>query len=168
MTNSFRRCDRLATIAECDTHGWGVKQWQGVGSTQQHLSENGHCDCHQCDSQRVNDYNFGDIICQMSHGKSGSSQQTIQRSCLPTQWCTTSKKQSFWGRVAIKIFEDFEGTLCKEFITGREPVWIIHYTRQGTCINRPLHLALIQYQVAHPKLISYTTACKLACRLPQK
>ena len=29
-------------------------------------------------------------------------------------------------------------------------------------------MAWIQYQTAHPKLISYTTPCKLACRLPPK
>ena len=49
---------------------------------------------------------------------------------------------------------------------SQEPVSIIHFTRPGTCINRTLHLAWIQYQAAHPKLISYTMPCKLACRLP--
>ena len=42
-------------------------------------------------------------------------------------------------RVAMKIFEDFGGALNKAFIRGWEPVSIIHYTRPGTCINRPLH-----------------------------
>jgi len=42
-------------------------------------------------------------------------------------------------RVAKKIFEDFGGTLCKEFIIGQEPVSIVHYTRPGTSINHPLH-----------------------------
>ena len=44
-------------------------------------------------------------------------------------------------RVATKIFEDFGGALAlnKEFIRGWEPVSIVHYTRPGTCINRPLH-----------------------------
>ena len=43
----------------------------------------------------------------------------------------------------------------------------IHYTRSGTCINNSLHQAWIQYQVAHPKLRSYTTPCKLACFYPK-
>ena len=43
------------------------------------------------------------------------------------------------SRVATKIFEDFGGALNKAFIRGWEPVSIIHYTRPGTCINRPLH-----------------------------
>ena len=43
------------------------------------------------------------------------------------------------SRVAMKIFEDFGGALCKEFIIGWEPVSIFHYTRPGTCINRLLH-----------------------------
>ena len=43
------------------------------------------------------------------------------------------------SRVAMKIFEDFGGMLNKAFIRGQEPVLIIHYTRPGTCINRPLH-----------------------------
>ena len=51
---------------------------------------------------------------------------------------------------------------------GQEPVSIVHYTRPRTCINRPLHLAWIQYQAAQPKLISYTMPCKLACHLPWK
>ena len=72
------------------------------------------------------------------------------------------------SRVATKIFEDFGGALNKAFIRGREPLLIVHYTRPGTCINRPLHQAWIQYQAAHPKLISYTTPCKLACCLPRK
>ena len=72
------------------------------------------------------------------------------------------------NRVATKIFEGFEKVLFKEFIKGWEPVSTVHYTRPGTCINRPLHQAWIQYQAAHPKLISYTTLCKLACCLPQK
>ena len=38
-----------------------------------------------------------------------------------------------------RIFEDFGGAINKAFIRGREPVSIIHYTRPGTCINRPLH-----------------------------
>ena len=58
-------------------------------------------------------------------------------------------------RVATKIFKGFGEALFKEFIMGREPVSIVHYTRPGTCINRPLHLAWIQYQAAHPKVISY-------------
>ena len=63
------------------------------------------------------------------------------------------------GRVATKIFEGFGEALFKEFIKGREPVSSVHYTRPGACINRPLHSAWIQYQVAQPKLISYTTPC---------
>ena len=43
------------------------------------------------------------------------------------------------GRVAMKIFEDFGGALCKEFIVGQEPVSIVHYTRHGTHINCPIH-----------------------------
>ena len=43
------------------------------------------------------------------------------------------------ARVATKIFEGFGEHLSKEFIMGREPVSIIHYTRLGTCINHPLH-----------------------------
>ena len=70
------------------------------------------------------------------------------------------------SRVATKIFEGFGEALFKEFIVGREPISTVHYTRSGTCINRPLHFAWIQYQAAHPKLISCTTPCKLACRLP--
>ena len=46
---------------------------------------------------------------------------------------------TFCDRVATKIFEDFREALNKAFIIGREPVLIIHYTRPGTCINRPLH-----------------------------
>ena len=42
-------------------------------------------------------------------------------------------------RVATKIFEGFGKALFKEFFKGREPVSSIHYTRPGTCINRPLH-----------------------------
>ena len=42
-------------------------------------------------------------------------------------------------RVATKIFKDFGGALNKAFIIGWEPVSIVHYTRPGTCINRPLH-----------------------------
>ena len=72
------------------------------------------------------------------------------------------------SRVALKIFEGFQEALFKEFIMGREPVSIVHYTRPGTCINHSLHEAWIQYQAAHPKLISYATPCKLACCLPQK
>ena len=71
-------------------------------------------------------------------------------------------------RVATKIFEGFGEALFKEFIIGREPVSTIHYTRPGTCINHPIQLAWIQYQAAHPKLISYTMPCKLACCLPRK
>ena len=68
--------------------------------------------------------------------------------------------------VASKILEGFGEVLCKEFILGRKPVSTVHFTRPGTCINHPLHLAWIQYQAAHPKLISSTTPCKLACHLP--
>ena len=42
-------------------------------------------------------------------------------------------------RVATKIFEGFGEALFLEFIMGREPVSIVHYTRPGTCINFPLH-----------------------------
>ena len=42
-------------------------------------------------------------------------------------------------RVAMKIFEDFEKALFKEFIMGWEPVSIVHYNRPGNCINHPLH-----------------------------
>ena len=59
------------------------------------------------------------------------------------------------------IFEVFGWALCKAIIIGWELVSIIHYTWPGTCINRSLHQALIQYQAAHPKLINYTTPCKL-------
>ena len=41
--------------------------------------------------------------------------------------------------LATKIFEDFLGTICKEFILGRKLVSTVHYTRPVTCINRPLH-----------------------------
>ena len=58
-------------------------------------------------------------------------------------------------RVATKIFEGFGEALFKDFIMGRELVSSVHYTRPGTCINRPLHYAWIQYQAAHPKLICY-------------
>ena len=47
--------------------------------------------------------------------------------------------KDFQVRVTTKIFEDFGGALCKEFIVGREPVSTIHYIRPGTCINHPLH-----------------------------
>ena len=70
-------------------------------------------------------------------------------------------------RVATKIFKGFGEAIFKEFIIGREPASTGHYTRPGTCINRLLHQTWIQYQVAQPKLISYPTPCKLACRLPQ-
>ena len=43
------------------------------------------------------------------------------------------------NRVATKIFEGFGEALFKAFIRGREPVSILHYTRPGTCIKRPLH-----------------------------
>ena len=33
--------------------------------------------------------------------------------------------------------EDFGGALCKEFIIGREPVSIVHYTRPGSNIKQP-------------------------------
>ena len=68
-------------------------------------------------------------------------------------------------RVATKIFEG--GVLYKEFIKGLESLSSVHYTRPGTCINRPLHLAWIQYQIAHPQLRSYTMPC-LTLFLPQK
>ena len=42
-------------------------------------------------------------------------------------------------RVAMKIFEDFGGALCKVFIIGQETVPIIHYTSPGTYIYHPLH-----------------------------
>ena len=59
----------------------------------------------------------------------------------------------FHTRLAAKIFEDFGGVLCKEFIKGWEPV---SYQSSTTLVhNRP----------AHPKLISYTITCKLACCL---
>ena len=61
------------------------------------------------------------------------------------------------------------GNLYQPFTTlGQEPVSMVHYTRPGTCINHPLHQAWIQYQVVHPKLISSTMPCKLACCLPRK
>ena len=55
------------------------------------------------------------------------------------QLSTSASVPMFEGRVATKIFEDFGGALNKAFIRGREPVSIVHYTRSGTCINRPLH-----------------------------
>ena len=39
--------------------------------------------------------------------------------------------------LATKIFEDFGGMLCKEFIIGREPVSTVHFTWPGTCIKWP-------------------------------
>ena len=42
-------------------------------------------------------------------------------------------------RVTTKIFKGFGEALFNEFIIGREPVSPVHYTRPGTCINRPLH-----------------------------
>ena len=39
-------------------------------------------------------------------------------------------------RVAMKIFEDFGGTLCKVFIRGRKPVLIIYVTRPGWNLNQ--------------------------------
>ena len=42
------------------------------------------------------------------------------------------------NRVATKIFEGFGEALFMEFIKGREPVSIVHYTRPRTCINHPL------------------------------
>ena len=39
----------------------------------------------------------------------------------------------------LKIFEDFGGALNNAFIRSWEPVSNVHYTRPGTCINRPLH-----------------------------
>ena len=35
--------------------------------------------------------------------------------------------------------EVFGKALFKDFIMGREPVSIVHYTGPGTCINRKLH-----------------------------
>ena len=46
---------------------------------------------------------------------------------------------SILSRVATKIFEGFGEALFKLFIIGREPVSTVHYTRSGTCINRPLN-----------------------------
>ena len=71
------------------------------------------------------------------------------------------QRQVSHSRVATKIFEDLGGALCKAFIIGWEPVSSVHYIKPGTCINRQLHQALIQYQAAHPKLIHYITPCKL-------
>ena len=45
----------------------------------------------------------------------------------------------FCNRVATKIFKGFGEALFKEFMKGWEPVSNVHYTRPGTCINRPLH-----------------------------
>ena len=42
-----------------------------------------------------------------------------------------SSEKKLNTRVATKIFEDFGGALCKEFIVGREPVSIIHHTTLG-------------------------------------
>ena len=84
------------------------------------------------------------------------------------EWPKTLTGPRINGRVATKIFEGFEEALFMEFIKGREPVSNVHYTRPGTCINRPLHQAWIQYQAGHPKLFSYPTPCKLACHLPRK
>ena len=65
-------------------------------------------------------------------------------------------------RKSSKILEECS---VKKFIRGWETVSIIYYSRPKTCINHPLQ-AWIQYQAAHPKLICYTTPCKLACHLP--
>ena len=80
---------------------------------------------------------------------------------------TTSFQSAMQYRVATKIFEGFWGMLCEEFIIARKPVSIVLYTRPGTCINRPLHWAWIQYQAAHPERRGYTTPCKLACFYPK-
>ena len=45
----------------------------------------------------------------------------------------------FCDRVATGIFEGFGEALFMEYIKGREPVSKVHYTRPGTCIDRPLH-----------------------------
>ena len=45
-------------------------------------------------------------------------------------------------------------------------VTVNNLSQVGTCINRPLHQAWIQYQAAHPKLRSYSMP--MACCLIQK
>ena len=42
------------------------------------------------------------------------------------------------NRVATKIFKGFGEVLLKEFIIGGEPVSIVHTTRPGSSINRPI------------------------------
>ena len=83
-------------------------------------------------------------------------------------WCLFKRRREPVSCSRQSCNEDLRRFWRKEFIVGWKPVLIVHYTRPGTFINRPLHWAWIQYQAAHPKLISYTTPCKLACRLPQK
>ena len=64
-------------------------------------------------------------------------------SVIPTQECSLALLGggllSVSGGVATKIFEGFGEVLFMEFIKGQEPVSSVHYTRPGTCINRPLH-----------------------------
>ena len=72
-------------------------------------------------------------------------QKYFHISSTATHSGTSGYDQRIWGnvhqlidcRVATKIFEDFGGVLCKEFI--KDPLSIEHYTRPGTCIKHPLH-----------------------------
>ena len=45
-----------------------------------------------------------------------------------TAFATTYQQRNVKISVATKIFEDFGGVLCKEFIVGQDPVSIVHYT----------------------------------------
>ena len=71
--------------------------------------------------------------------------ETITKECLKLESSMERvntagpTEQNILVRVATKIFEGFGERLSKEFIKGQEPVPSVHYTRPGTCINRPLH-----------------------------
>ena len=56
---------------------------------------------------------------------------------VPEVRFSSSKLAAFRIRVETKIFKDFGGTLCVEFIIGWEPVSIVHYTRTGSSIKWP-------------------------------
>ena len=76
--------------------------------------------------------------CQLAHLSLRSKVTYIIE--LPDRWLTNHSlvNISLNTKVATKIFEDFGGTLCKEFNKCWEPVSILLYTRPGTFINHPL------------------------------
>ena len=60
-------------------------------------------------------------------GGAGSNFNGLNTGTAPYQSSDTGFQVVFCGRVATKILRRFEGTLCKAFIIGQEPVSIVHY-----------------------------------------